>query len=127
MTKATKTEQAEAIKSLRKILKPGQTIYTTVMHVSRSGMSRTISMYIPVIEADGRGKRRMAIRGIDSLAAKALGWRWKGGLILDGCGMDMCFHAVYELSDKLFPKGGIDAHSGKPTTSGGYVLRKESL
>ena len=49
MTKAQKAEQAEAIAKLREWLKPGDTVYTVLEHVSASGMSRTIKVVIPYI------------------------------------------------------------------------------
>ena len=42
MTKAQMAERDEAIANLREILKPGDTVYTILRHVSKSGMSRVI-------------------------------------------------------------------------------------
>ena len=46
MTKYSKTETAEARERLEKLIKPGTKIYTTVKHVSRSGMMRVISAHV---------------------------------------------------------------------------------
>lgn len=47
MTKARKQEQTEAIAKLREWLKPGDTVYTILEHVSSSGMSRSIRVLVP--------------------------------------------------------------------------------
>lgn len=87
---------------LRSMLKPGDTVYCMVRSVSSSGMSRTISLYI--IE---NGK----LRNIDGLVVDVLDYREskRGGFVVNGCGMDMCFGTVYNLGRYLFPDGfGID-------------------
>ena len=95
-------ERAEAIESLRKFLKPGDTVTTTVMHVSRSGMSRVIRC-----QAIDKHNGEPYIRDISHLVATAIGDRWddRGGVIVGGCGMDMCFATVYALGRALFPDG----------------------
>ena len=99
MTKRQKQERDEAIAELRKWLKPGDTVHTILRHVSRSGMQREIS---PIIhDADGPND-------VGYLAAPALGDRIgnkHGGIIMGGCGMDMGFALVYNLSHVLFPEG----------------------
>lgn len=87
---------------LRKMLKPGDTVYCMVRSVSSSGMSRTMSLYIV---------ENGVIRNIDGYASDVLGYRDAkgGGFVVGGCGMDMCFHAVYALGRYLFPDGfGIE-------------------
>ena len=44
---ATKAEKAEALARLREWLKPGDTVYTILEHVSSSGMSRAIRFVLP--------------------------------------------------------------------------------
>ncbi|AFU86493.1 hypothetical protein D869_gp090 [Caulobacter phage CcrRogue] len=58
----TAAEQAEALASLRKMIKPGDTVYPVLRHVSTSGMLRVIDLIIPVtvtqtdtLPADARG------------------------------------------------------------------------
>ena len=43
----TKQERQDAIERLRSMLAPGDSVYTILRHVSRSGMSRSISLVIP--------------------------------------------------------------------------------
>ena len=50
MSKKIDTERAEAIATLRKHLKVGDTVHTVLRHVSRSGMSRSISVIITTPE-----------------------------------------------------------------------------
>ena len=96
---ATRAQQAEALDKLREYLKPGDTVYTVLRHVSSSGMTRDISA---VLLRDNEHV------DIDYLVARVLGYRRNqdhGGLRVSGCGMDMGFALVYDLSSKLFPRG----------------------
>lgn len=98
-------ERAEALARLREWLKPGDTVWTVLRHVSRSGMQRTIELVI--IEDDGRGNGPEP-REIGWAVARALGMtfdRDRGGVKVGGTGMDMGFHLVYELSRALWPEG----------------------
>lgn len=97
-TKAELAEREEARDRLREMLNPGDTVYTVLRHVSRSGMSREITMH--VIE-DGEPW------WISGYAARAAGNRLgpRDGVVVSGCGMDMGFALVYELSRALYPDG----------------------
>ena len=97
--KRKQVEQAEWAEKLRRILKPGDTVDTVLRHVSRSGMSRRIDLY---------ARTENGPMFITGMAAAAMGMRWdrnKGGIVVGGCGMDMGFHLVYNLSYTLWPKG----------------------
>lgn len=108
MATYTKTEKAEALARLREWLKPGDTVYTILEHVSSSGMSRAIRFVIPKIGDDGQpyflhpnhaigtvlGLRFHSSRGVRSDA-----------LHVTGCGMDMGFDCVYNLGRYLWPDG----------------------
>lgn len=98
--KASKQEREEALARLRAVLKPGDTVYTILRHVSRSGMQRSIGLvYV---------KDNVPSDWITGQVAKVLGWaldRDRYGVKVSGCGMDMGFHLVYSLSHALFPKG----------------------
>jgi hypothetical protein len=98
-------EREEARAMLREWVKPGDTVWTVLRHVSRSGMQRTVSLV--VIEDDGRGNGP-EVRDIDGAVARALGMtfdRDRGGVKVGGAGMDMGFHLVYELGRALWPEG----------------------
>ena len=89
-------EQAD---KLRAILHQGDTVYTVLRHVSRSGMYRAIDLYTirdnqPVWLS---GYAAYLLEGFDKKrdACKA-----------SGCGMDMGFHLVYNLSARLFDGDG---------------------
>ena len=101
MATRSNTDIAEALTILRKHygLKAGSKVYTTVKNVSRSGLTRTIAVY-----AQHKGE----IHDISHLVATATGMRFdrdRGGVKVEGCGMDMTFHVVYSLSSVMFPKG----------------------
>lgn len=51
---AKQIEQAEAVRDLHKLLKPGDVVYTILRHVSSSGMSRVIDLVIPVMKDNRR-------------------------------------------------------------------------
>ena len=87
--------KADAIKYLRKVLKRGDTVYTVLRHVSASGMSRRIDLYAI------KGNRPVYLTGY---AARAMDYPAPKdrGITVQGCGMDMGFHLVYNLSMSLF-------------------------
>ena len=98
MAQATKADQQEAKERLYKLLEPGDTIYTTLKHVSRSGMYRVIGMHVI------KNNEPLQIAGIASDLLE--GWDDRHyGAKASGCGMDMGFHLVYSLSRHLWPYG----------------------
>ena len=104
----TQTEQVEALNKLKQWLKPGDTVHTVLRHKSRSGMSRSISAFATV---DGQPME------LDYFIAQAMGEsidRKHGGLRMTGCGMDMGFALVYNLSSRLFPDGFGCIGKGEP-------------
>lgn len=117
----TKESRTNAIAYLKTILKPGDAITCTVMHVSASGMSRSIMLQTPAKQGDGT----LRIHDISWRVAHAIGARFDskhGGVVMRGCGMNMCFGAVYILGRVLFPDGfGIigerDGKRKRPTTA----------
>lgn len=144
MIKKKDADKADAIARLRRALRPGSTVYAVVTHVSRSGMSRSIEFYVPCMNRDWkldivdghtvrRDVRRMGIAKITRDVAYALGYRIdrrNGGVIVGGCGMDMCWHVTYVLGCALWPDGTKKPHSirnGQPDTDGGYALRSVQL
>jgi hypothetical protein len=97
--KYAKAEVEQARDTLRAMLKPGDTVYTILRHVSRSGMMRHIAVVV---------KREDGIQDTSFLVATALQQpidRDNGGVKCGGCGMDMGFGLVYNLSRTLFPDG----------------------
>jgi len=110
----------EAISALKKRLKPGQTIYTILRKVSKSGMLRHISVCI----ATRNPKGQPFISDITWHVARALqdysDFPQDHGMKVSGCGMDMGFHIVYGLSRTLFTKIGDKADSG-------YILKQQWL
>ena len=126
MSAKTISENTEAIQHLRKILKPNDTVYCVLRHVSSSGMTRRIDFY---------SFKGGAPRYLSGYMSKAIGLRRHkdGGLIVQGCGMDMGFSCVYDLGRTLFPKGfkvagiGRNGDTSGHDTDGGYALKSEWL
>lgn len=99
MTKAEKAEQEAAREDLRRELPPGSTVYTVLRHCSRSGMYRAIDVYVI---------RDNEPRRLTFSVAKATGYRYDRkheAIGIGGCGMDMGFAIVSELSFFLYPNG----------------------
>lgn len=114
----------QAINDLKLLLTPGDTVNTSVQHVSSSGMSRRISFY--VVDAD------KSIRNIDYFISLAAGYKLsdKGGLVVGGCGMDMAFSVVYNLGSAMWPQGTDAPHgtrNGQPDQAGGYALKHRAI
>jgi hypothetical protein len=122
-TKGAELYREQTARDLRKLIKAGQTVYTNCDHVSASGMSRRISLYIVA-----KGE----IVNITRRASVVTGWKQSkdGGLVVGGCGMDMGFHTVYTLGRYLWPKGTRKPHgtrNGAPDKDGGYALKHSWL
>lgn len=131
-TKYSKSDMEESKTRLRELLKPGDTVYTTLIHVSRSGMYRVIGLYAM--------KDNQPI-WISGYAARLLeGYDEKHeGCKASGCGMDMGFHLVHNLGYVLYPDGFECVGEHCPSNdhsngdrdlsvhhhnSGGYALRQ---
>lgn len=98
VSKNQAAEMREYREKLRKFFKgrKDRTVYTNLLHTSRSGMFRVIGV---IIIRDNKPI------DISTWAAKALGWKWdrdRNGVEVTGAGMDMGFHLVYELSSVLY-------------------------
>lgn len=105
-TKAQLAEREEARATLRELVERSQkrrdgspVIYTFLRHVSKSGMSRDITLKLVDIEG--------TLRDITYTAALAIGEKPRDSygrrvIRVHGCGMDMGFHLVYCLSSVLF-------------------------
>jgi hypothetical protein len=87
--------QAENAKqSLLNILKKGDTVYTVLRHVSRSGMMRRIDLYT------FQDSKKIYLTGYFAMMRGETPPR--DGYRVGGCGMDMGFHLVHGLSYRLF-------------------------
>ena len=116
------TMRKQCADELRAWLKPGCTVYTSLRSVSKSGMSRKIRCYIV---REGRQP------DITWHVAIVIGDRYaEGNMTVNGCGMDIGFHAVYRLGCALWPNGTRKPHgmrNGEPDRDGGYALKQEWL
>ncbi|AXH49812.1 hypothetical protein KNU02_gp87 [Gordonia phage Pleakley] len=124
--------RAEALERLRKIFPPKSTATTIVRHVTASGMGRSISVLAPTGDP---ATDRYPIMDVSGDVARVLGWKIdndRGGVYVQGCGMDMTFHLVYSLARALYadvlsdserralagPHGSADA---------GYLINNRSI
>jgi hypothetical protein len=129
-------EIAWAKQKLTEYCPPGTVIYTKCNHVSASGMSRSISLYVV-------DRKDCEILDISYWAAKVMDDRTdpkNHGIKVGGCGMDMGFHVVMNLSYTLhgstakvpdLPNGRQDIHAMNNPTSelyhAGYSLIQKWL
>ena len=144
MARVTKAEKKEAIERLKEVIKPGDTLHLVLRSVSRSGMCRRIS--VKKIAAPNRhGVGTLDVFHLDYNINLALGKNpgdTGNGVRMDGCGMDMGFALVYDLSYTLFPGGyrctgkscmssdhanGMKRDRRKNHKSGGYAINHRWL
>lgn len=97
MSKYTKKEQEAARETLLSIIKPGDTLYTVLRHVSASGMSRAIDVY-QIIDNQPRCLTHLVAQILNYSQDKAHDYALKVG----GVGMDMGYHVIYSLSQALY-------------------------
>ena len=124
MTRATKRERAEAIAHLRKQLKPGDVIFTRLNHVSASGMTRWLDLFVI------RDNEPLRLTWSAAAATDYVYCDRRESLKIEGCGMDMGFSAVYSLGRALWPDGTDSPHgtrNGEPDSDGGYALKQRWL
>ena len=121
-------DEKEAKKELKALLRKGKhTVYTSLNHVSSSGMFRLISCYTIV-----DNKPVCLDWYIDKLGHFTRGKK-REGLRVGGCGMDMGFHVVYSTSRALYPKGfkvkgvGRNGDASGWDNDGGYRLKQHWL
>ena len=101
--KATMTP--DTLATLREHFPPGSTIYTICRSVSRSGMSRVIS--VVAITPDGP---RFLSYHVGALLKWPVTDRGESGVKVQGCGMDMGLHVAYTLSHALHGNGYACSH-----------------
>jgi hypothetical protein len=108
-------DEAEAARSrLRELLPPGSTVYCVLRHVSRSGMSRAISFYA-IVDGEPRWLSGYIARALiyeeDGKPLYPMSKRHESSNVVGGCGMDMGFAVVYDLSYALHGDGYAIKHS----------------
>jgi hypothetical protein len=91
-TEGAKLLREQELDTLHRLLKPGQTVYPILRHVSASGMQRRISL---------RTVHYGVLVALDYPASVVTGRKLhaKGGLVCHGVGMDMGFDLVESLSN----------------------------
>ena len=109
-TKTKKQEKEDALKQLREWMPRGTTVYTILRHVSKSGMTRHISLVLLAKD----GERIIPVHP-NWTVAKAMGWtlvnsHGSNAIKVGGCGMDMGHHLVYSISMALYGKDAADKY-----------------
>ena len=132
-------ESAEALDRLREILSPGDTLHAIVKHMGRSGMYRSIDIYM-IRDNEPRWVSGLIARAglfrLDKYDALRVGGREMN------TGLHTGLHMVYETSRRLFPDGFGCLGQGCPSNDhangdwdstacwhrdGGYALRYQSM
>jgi hypothetical protein len=101
MSRPSNQEKYEAIAFLKNEIriKPGDRIQCVLRSVSRSGMSRSISLFVI------KNKMLYDISHAVYMATQGNWDRDRHAVKIGGCGMDMGFAIVYDLNHALFPNG----------------------
>lgn len=107
LTRKMKSErQITNIANIKKYVKEGDTVYTSLQSVSSNGMSRRIKVFIV---------HDNQIIDITWWTANAIECRYnnkKEALVISGCGMDMGYHVVYSLATVLrYKKSGMGSEN----------------
>jgi len=106
MPRHSKQDISESLARLREWIKPGDTVYTVLDHVSRSGMMRHIRVLVPTTD----GSRvdfihpNYAVGVVLGLSHATRNGHTQDALKVGGAGMDMGFHLVNSLSYRLYPE-----------------------
>ena len=99
-------EREEAKQTILELLGTSRTVYTCLRHVSKSGMSRHISVHcIGTRETGPNGEKEPYLFDLTYLVSKVASYglnKDRDALLVGGCGMDMGFAVVYDLSGILF-------------------------
>jgi len=98
MSKINEAEREEAITRLNGWIKPGDTLYTVLRHVSQSKTMRRISV-IKFADRILTLDRSISALGIGSVTPGT------DGIRVSGFGQDMGFSIVYDLGRALYPHG----------------------
>lgn len=93
-------DKAQALELVKKLVTPGDTLYTILRHVSRSGMSRRVSV-ICIKE----NQARCLDSEVELLTHFKRVNRGKEGLVVHGVGGDVGFEVVHALADAVFGDG----------------------
>jgi hypothetical protein len=96
-----KEKQKENIRELKKAFPKGSTAYTKLIDCSKSGMTRIIG----VIAIKKNEPNYYSYKVGELLEYKHAEKFGEYGLKVGGCGMDMGFHLIYQLSSKLYKDG----------------------
>lgn len=91
-----KIESIEVLKTFNIV--DGSRIYVKTETVAKSGMSRTVSVYVPVMD-----KGELFIKNISYFVAPITEQKLdkNGNIKLNGCGMDMHYWLVSELAREM--------------------------
>lgn len=93
------TTTTTAADTLRELFPEGSTVYVVQRHVSQSGMMRRLSVFA-IADND--------LRNVTHMVSKVTHYNEAArseGLVVRGCGMDMHFAVVYDLSSVLYGNG----------------------
>lgn len=117
--KIGRTDKLEYMNDLKKELEHcDHRVWAEIKHVSQSGMTRDIAFYIPVYAHDGK----LSMRNITWIMSKLIDRRYNdknGGIRVHGCGMDMAYDCIYNLSCRLY------SPDGKYDRDAAYKLKRE--
>ena len=132
MTTKYAREKGAAADELFKLLKPGDTVWTVCRHVTQSGMTRHLEVFIIRDDAPYWLTSKVADVTGFMLAKRRPHDR---GLVIGGVGLDVGFEVVYRLGRALYPDGfkltrnqvGRNGDQSGYDKDGGYAFRHRWL
>lgn len=105
--KYSKQETADQLTNFRRMCPPGTKVYAVLRSVSRSGMSRQISL---IAEAPGTDHKTYPNWAGAVLTQSPHKTGFNDSIRVDGCGMDMGLSLVDSLSYAAY---GVPCHQGR--------------
>lgn len=105
-TASKQVKKQEALDRLKALIGKGETVYTVLRSVSKSGMSRRIDFY--VIKEDKPIWITGSVAEVLGLRYSMDDWSKQKGAGVSGCGMDMGFHCVHNLAIAVLCNGKYD-------------------
>lgn len=111
MKKEINQSKLEAIKYLKSLIKPDSELLININHVSSSGMTRKMTVYIigKVEKYIWKNDKSVKVKKTDIIRlnhylqkAELATLDKNGNCIISGCGMDMAFHLTYTIKTALY-------------------------
>jgi hypothetical protein len=107
-TEQVQADKADALRTLRRNLVPGDTVYTVLRKYDKRTGNKVISL-LALARCDVGPHAQPELWNISGLVSRLTGWKLGNtdmtGIKKDALGMDAGFHLVYTLGRFIWPDG----------------------